>query len=419
MNPLQRPRFFYGWAVLAAGFTLILCGYAMRNTFSVFYPVIVNDFSWTRGDTAFMYSLTILSYGLFAPVAGRLADRFNPRFVLAAGGLIVGGGIALCSLATSIAYFYVIYGVLVAIGLSLIGITPLTAVLTHWFGSKRGGMVFGLLGSGFGVSLISAPLFQWLISGFGWRHAYVLIGLFAVAVIVPVSVGIVRRSPEHQALLDHTTPAAPQPAGSTASTPTGWTVRQALGTRFFKLMLILGFCNMGFAQQVTIAHQVYYLRDVGHDPMVAASMFGVFGVAFATGNISSFLSDRFGRLLFMVAGCLVAAGGMLLLGVAPAPESRVVAVVFAVCAGWGLGVTPPCCFAAIADRLHGKNYGAIQGTIILVTSVGGALGAWAGGALHDVTGSYDTAFALVQVALILAAVLAILATRPSAMPSGK
>jgi MFS family permease len=416
---VRRPRFFYGWAVLAAGFTLILFGYAMRNTFSVFYPVIVSDFSWTRGDTAFMYSLTILSYGLFAPVAGRLADRFNPKFVLAAGGLIVGGGIALCSLATSIAYFYVIYGVLVAVGLSLIGITPLTAVLTHWFGSKRGGMVFGLLGSGFGVSLISAPLFQWLISGFGWRNAYVLIGLFAVAVIVPVSIGIVRRSPEHQALLAHTTPAAPQTAGSTASRPTGWTVRQALGTRFFRLMLILGFCNMGFAQQVTIAHQVYYLRDVGHDPMVAAGMFGVFGVAFATGNISSFLSDRFGRLLFMVAGCVVAAGGMLLLGIAPAPESRIVAVVFAVCAGWGLGVTPPCCFAAIADRLHGKNYGAIQGTIILVTSVGGALGAWAGGALHDVTGSYDTAFALVQVALILAAVLAILATRPSAMPSGK
>jgi MFS family permease len=196
-------------------------------------------------------------------------------------------------------------------------------------------------------------------------------------------------------------------------------VRQALGTRFFKLMLILGFCNMGFAQQVTIAHQVYYLRDVGHDPMVAASMFGVFGVAFATGNISSFLSDRFGRLLFIVAGCLVATGGMLLLGIAPAPESRVVAVVFAVCAGWGLGVTPPCCFAAIADRLHGKNYGAIQGTIILVTSVGGALGAWVGGALHDVTGSYDAAFILVQVALILAAVLAVFATRPSAMPSGK
>ena len=402
--------------MLAAGFTLILFGYAMRNTFSVFYPVIVDEFGWTRGGTAIMYSLTILSYGLFAPVAGSLADRLNPKFVLAAGGLIVGGGIALCSLASSMAYFYAVYGVLVAIGLSFIGITPLTAVLTHWFGRRRGGMVFGLLGSGFGVSLISAPLFQWLISGFGWRHAYVLIGLCAVAVIVPVSLIVVRRSPQQHALLNQARPAAAEHSDP-ESMGEDWTVRRALRTRFFQLMLMVGFCNMGFAQQVIIAHQVYFLRDIGHDPMVAAGVFGIFGVAFATGNVSSSLSDRFGRLSFIVAGCLATAGGILLLKVAPAPNSPALAVIYAVCAGWGLGIAPPSCFAAIADRLHGRHYGAIQGTVILVTSVGGALGAWAGGALHDVTGSYDTPFLLVVLALLLAAGLATLATRPSSMPS--
>jgi len=413
---MRRSHIFYGWAVLAAGFTLILFGYAMRNTFSVFYPVIVDEFGWTRGGTAIMYSLTILSYGLFAPVAGGLADRLNPKFVLAAGGIIVGGGIALCSLASSMAYFYVVYGVLVAIGLSFIGITPLTSVLTHWFGRRRGGMVFGLLGSCFGVSLISAPLFQWLISGFGWRHAYVLIGLCAIAVIVPVSLIVVRRSPQQQALIEQAQLSSAD-TGRPESNAENWTVRKALRTRFFRLMLLVGFCNMGFAQQVTIAHQVYFLRDIGHDPMLAAGIFGIFGVAFATGNVSSSLSDRLGRLLFIVAGCLATAGGIVLLEVAPVPDSPALAVVYAVCAGRGLGVTPPSCFAAIADCLHGRHFGAIQGTIILVTSVGGALGAWAGGVLHDVTGSYDTPFVLVVLVLLLAAALAALATRPSSMPS--
>ncbi len=415
---MRRPGIFYGWVVLAAGFTLILCGYAMRNTFSVFYPVIVTEFGWTRGSTAIMYSLTILSYGLFAPVAGGLADRLNPKVVLAVGGTIVGGGIALCSLATSVSYFYVVYGVLVAVGLSLIGITPLTAVLTHWFGSGRGGMVFGLLGSGFGVSLVSAPLFQWLISNFGWRQAYMLIGLFAVAVILPISLFVIRRSPQQQALIDRAKLNASRTGESTPSLA-DWTVRKALHTRFFRLMLLVGFCNMGFAQQVTIAHQVYYLRDVGHDPMIAASMFGVFGVAFAIGNVSSSLSDRFGRLLFIVAGCLSTAGAILLLNVAPSPDSRFIAVLFAVCAGWGLGVTPPSCFAAIADRFHGEHYGSIQGTTIMVTSLGGALGAWAGGALHDVTGTYDAPFLLVGLVLIAAVVLAVAATRSSSVPSAR
>ncbi len=415
---MGRPSIFYGWIVLAGGFAIILVGYAMRNTFSVFYPVIVSDFGWTRGGTALMYSLTLLAYGLFSPVAGRLADRFHPKYVLAAGGLVIGGGIALCSLATSVTYFYIVYGVVAAIGLSLIGITPLVSVLSHWFGSKRGGMVFGLLGAGFGVSLVSAPLFQWLISGYGWRMAYAQIGLFAIAAIVPVSLFLMRRSPQQQELIDqHSgTPQRDPPALYEIVHRHQWTVREALRTRSFKLFLAIGFCNMGFAQQVTIAHQVYFLQDIGLEPMVAASIFSVYGIAFASGNISSLLSDKFGRVPFFVAGCLATAASILLLNIASDPGSSFIPYLFAAAAGWGLGVTPSTCFAAVADRFHGRNYGAIHGTIILVISIGGALGPWLGGLLHDITGSYQTVFLLVQVFLVMAAVLMLFATRASAMP---
>ena len=421
LSPVQRPRFFYGWVVLAAGFTTILVGYAMRNTFSVFYPVIVSDFGWTRGSTAVMYSLTLLSYGLFAPIAGGLADRFKPKYVLAIGGLIVGGGIALCSVATTLWHFYLIYGVMVAIGTSLIGITPLISVLSHWFGSKRGGMVFGVLGAGFGVSLVSAPLYQWLISGHGWPTAYVIIGLCATAIIVPVSLFLMRRSPQQQSLIDRKASCEADESRTETATPEPhqWTVREALRTRSYKVFLLIGFCNMGFAQQVTIAHQVYFLQDVGHDPMVAASMFGVYGIAFAAGNLSSPLSDRFGRAPFFIAGCLVAAGSILLLNIAPRPGSALVPLLFAVCAGWGLGVSPPTCFAALADRFHGRNYGSIHGTMILFISLGGATGPWLGGQLHDMTGSYHSAFILVQVFLLAAAALILFATHPSAMSKSR
>ena len=102
-------RITFGWFVLAAGFAVMIVGYAMRNSFTVFYPVIVQDFGWTRGITAIMFSVTLLCYGFMAPVAGGLVDRFDPRMVLNAGGLVVGGGLALCSLATATWHFYLFY----------------------------------------------------------------------------------------------------------------------------------------------------------------------------------------------------------------------------------------------------------------------------------------------------------------------
>ena len=415
---MKHPHLFYGWGVLAAGFTITMVGYAMRNTFSVFYPVIVSDFGWTRGGTALMYSLALLSYGLFAPVAGSLADRFRPRYVLALGGLIVGGGLALCSLASAAWHFYLIYGVLVAIGTSLIGLTPLISVLSHWFGSKRGGTVFGILGSGFGVSLVSAPLYQWLISENGWRGAYVVIGLSAMAILVPVSLLLMRRSPQQQALLDQKAAVATQAQQTEAAQQAHqWTAREALGTRTFRLFLIVGMCCMGFALQVSIAHQVYFLQDVGYDPMVAAGMFSVHGVAMAFGNLSSPLSDRHGRVPFFVAGCLSAATAMLLLNVVRDTDSTLVPLLFAVLAGWGLGVCGPTCYAALADRFHGRNYGSIQGTMILFVSLGAAVGPWTGGQLHDLTGSYQSTFILVQALLLTAAVLfVVLARQPVVVP---
>jgi len=403
-----RPRISYGWVIVAAGFTIILVGYAVRNTFTVFYPVIVDDFGWTRGITAIMYSLTMLSYGLVAPLAGSLVDRFSPKLVFSVGGLAIGAGIALCSTATSVWHFYLFYGVMCAAGLSLIGFTPLSSLITHWFAGRKA-MVFGLLGAGFGVSLVSAPLFQWLISEYGWRMAYVITGVAAAAIVVPFAVIFLKHSPEQSRMVaDHrarqVVPDAANETGGTLKT-VEWSVRTALKTRTYWLLLIMSFCNMGFAQGVTIAHQVYFLRDIGYAPMTAASVFSAFGVAFVAGNLSSGLSDRLGRAQVFTPACLLAAAAFTLLYFTNENTTVAVALVFAAATGYGLGITPPTCFAGIADCFHGRNYGSIQGTAILAVAFGAAIGPWLGGFLHDITGSYNVTFALVQVALVTAAVL--------------
>ena len=405
---MKFPRLSYGIVVLATGFTMTLVGYAIRNTFTVFYPVIVDDFGWSRGNTAIMYSLTMLCYGLVAPLAGGLTDRVTPKLVFSIGGLVVGGGIALCSQAQSMWHFYVFYGVMVAVGLSLIGFTPLSSLITHWF-EKGKAQVFGLLGAGFGVSLVTAPIFQHLISEYGWRTAYIIIGVVASLIVVPACLIFIRRSPSQVALMAEAAASAKriespgQPVH--ALRVPDWTVRRALRTRTYWLLLLVSFCNAGFAQGTIIAHQVYYLRDIGFDPMAAASLFSVFGASFVVGTISSGLSDRLGRIPVFLPGSLAAAISILFLFAAQDSQSMVMPVLFAICAGFGLGITPPTCFAGVADCFHGRNYGSIQGTAILAVALGAAIGPWLAGYLHDVTGSYRIPFSLVLVAILLAAVL--------------
>ena len=399
--------------MVAGAFLITLAGYAARNTFTVFYPVIVEDFGWSRGDTAIMYSLTMVCYGAVAPIAGGLVDRFNPKFVFSIGGIIIGGGIALCSVATQLWHFYLCYGVMVAIGLSLVGFTPLSSVITHWF-TQRKAMAFGFIGAGYGVSLVSAPVFQYLIDAYAWRTGYLIVGAVATLIVVPVAVLILKRSPAQKALMgqrgrDHGSLSADD--APTASSPQ-WTVRKALRTRTYWLILIISFCNMGFAHGIFIAHEVYFLRDIGYSPMTAASMFSVFGVAFIAGNLSTGLSDHFGRARIFVPGSLLAAGAVFFLFMAAGSQSMVLAAVFAICAGFGLGITPPTCYAAAADCFGGRNYGSIQGVIILSVALGSGVGPSLGGYLHDITGTYTSTFILVQVALVVAGVLMWIA-RPS------
>ncbi|NVM26409.1 MAG: MFS transporter [Desulfobacterales bacterium] len=414
-NLEKREGVFYGWVVLSAAFIILVLGYGIRNTFSVFYPTIVEEFGWGRGNTAVMFSTTIIIYGLMAPMAGSLVDRFDPRFVISGGACVVGGGIALCSLATTQWHFYLLYGGVVAAGLSLVGWTPLTTVISNWF-VKRRGLVMGILSAGFGGSLVLAPVAQFLISSFGWQTAYVIIGISSIAITVPLCSILVRRSPRDKGLLPDGIPqASPEPHDLNEPLITGslegkwarttWTLSRALKTYHFWLLFLIAFCLLGLAEQIAIAHQVYFFRDVGYRPMLAATIYSVFGVLFVIGNLCSFLSDRLGREKVFIPSCLLSVGAVSLLFLIKDTSQPWMPFLFAVCFGLGLGTAAPVFFTTVADLFQGKYFGSILGTVVLGFSLGGAIAPWLAGFLHDRTDSYFTSFLILFSSLIASMVL--------------
>ncbi len=412
---MKKPWAFYGWVIVAVTFVTLVLGYTIRNTFSVFYPAIVEEFGWGRGNTALMFSIALLVYGFVAPWAGRLVDRFSPRLVLPVGACIAGVGIALCSLAATPWQFYLFYGVVAAAGLSLMGWTPITVIISNWFVKKRG-LVYGILGAGFGGSLVAASPAQLLISRFGWQTAYIITGVIAVAVIVPLCSLLLRRAPREKGLVPDGATRGSSPAGDpdgprAAASPEGkwsgtdWTLSRAMKTYQFWLLFFTSFSLLGFAETTAIAHQIYFFRDVGYDPIPAAQFYSVFGLAFMLGNLGSYFSDRFGRERVFMPACLLAIAAASLLFLMGDASHRWIPLLFAVGYGLGIGVAVPVFFTAVADLFQGRNFGSIQGTVVLGFSLGAALAPWLAGFLNDMTGSYFTTFLILLGSLIASMVM--------------
>jgi sugar phosphate permease len=406
---------FYGWIVLSVAFIILVLGYAIRNTFSVFYPAIVEEFGWGRGNTALMFSITMVVYGLLAPVSGSLVDRFGPRIILPLGAFILGGGVALCSMATAQWHFYLFYGIMVAAGLSLTGWTPLTAIVSNWFVRKRG-FAFGILAAGFGGSLVFATIAQFLISTFGWQIAYVIIGAASVVIIVPLCTLLIRNHPRDKGLFpDGVRFSEVEPKISNESVIstnvkdtwalTPWTLSKAIKTYQFWLLFFTAFCLLGLAETIAIAHMVFFFRDVGYEAMRAASMYSVFGVAFVVGNLFSFLSDRLGRERVFLPSCLLSAVAVSFLFLIKDTSHPWLGFLYAVFFGLGIGTAAPVFFTTVADLFQGKHFGSIQGTVVLGFSLGGAIAPWLAGFLHDRTGSYFSTFFILLWSLLICLLL--------------
>jgi MFS family permease len=291
-----QQRFFYGWVVVGSAFTILCVAYGIQFSFGVFMPFISTDTGWDRGSLSLPYSLYVFVYSALGVVSGRLTDRVGPRIVLIAGGCLLGSGLMLVSQVRALWHLYVLLGLVAAAGMSA-AYVPCNATVVRWFTRQRGAALsIASSGASFGM-FVFPPLTTALIARYGWRGAYLILGLVGVLVIISCASFIVR-DPEKMGLHPDGQPPLelPRHAVLNISQSEGWTLAEAKRTTAFWLLNVV-FALTWLVVFMPMVHIVPVAIDLGISHFRAAMTISVIGFAGFVGRLAiGTISDRFGRV---------------------------------------------------------------------------------------------------------------------------
>jgi MFS family permease len=398
------------YGLVALGFIHIGVGRGLHGTFGVFFVALLDAFGWSRAVTAGALSLSIMVEGIFHPVVGTLTDRLGGRRTLLLGGLILAVGLAFSATISSVWTFYFWVGIVSAAGISLIGMVPHVAIISRHYPNRKA-TALGIAWAGGGVGIfVLVPATAAMIGHWGWPAAYVGLAMLVALVVMPPVFLLIPSNRE----------ASGAPVGTSQSqrerhgTQIGgrdWTVKQALtNSSFWLLFTARVLASLG--NQIIVTHQVAHAVDVGYPKIFAASVFGVMGVVSIAGRIGfGYLSDVMRREVVYTWVQLVSAVGTVALMATTDTSLPFLLYVYAVFYGLGQGSRALVLSAISIDVFQGKNFGAIFGYFTLSVGVGGAIGAWLGGYLYDLTHNYFLAFSISLGCLIVSIFVVWLSTR--------
>jgi len=391
-------RFYYGWVIVGLSIISLSFWFGLRTTFALFFVALIDQFHWGRAEAAAALSIAMVAYMVMAPIVGILVDRIGPRRVMLPGIILTGVGLLLCTQVETLTQFYLFYGVVAGIGIPCLSIAPFTIILAHWFERKRG-TANGLASVGMGISsLLFVPLFQYLISLWGWRSAFFIFSLLVFAIPLPLNAIFLKHRPEEIGLLPDGDSVDNMPKEApfhpTASSLKKQGLKDVMKTgRFWSVILFPSLIVFGI--YIVIVHHVRYLVDLGVDKMWAVALFA--GMGAISGGFRFFwgwLSDRIGReIAYTLGGICFSLGilGLLLFQYIP---SFYLLYLFAFFFGAGWGSTAPMFMSISGDLYKGKNFGLIYGMVEGNIGVGAAVGTWVGGYIFDQTQNYFWAFIL-------------------------
>jgi MFS family permease len=371
-------------AILIAGFFTVFVGFSVRYAYGLLLPQMISSLAISKAEAGIIFSSYFLTYTIFSPLLGLLADRFEARRLLTLFVALLGLGANLMSISTTINQACLFFA-LAGIGHSACW-APVVAVVQRWVSEKRRGTAIAIvdLGSTCGIAF-GSMLMPFIVETYSWRAGWVSLGLLAF-LAAGLNFFIVRSYP----------PVAVMAQGSIEPPLTHKPIKEVYRALFCDNRLwIIGFSYLliSFSILIPFAFLVTYVNQELQMPYKhATGLIAVIAVAGIFGKlVLSHFSDFVGRIKVMIlCGVFTATGG---LGLAFSQGFSAL-VVFATVFGIGFGAIWPVYAASARDYFSPEHSGSVVGLWTLFLGVGSMLSPVIAGWTIDATGRFVWAFVL-------------------------
>ena len=390
-----------GWKLLLASSMGVICSSIVLPfyTMGALVKPLTAEFGWDRADVQLGILFSSGLGALTAPFIGALSDRYGPRALVLPGlvGLSLGFFLA-ASMNGELWMFFLAYAAMALLGA---GTTPVTwtRAIAQSFDKQRG-FALGLTLTGTGICAMFAPAYTvWLVDEFGWRGAYIGIGLLPLLLAGPFVWAWFRPRPLSAPDIPATGSGAPAVA---PAAPWGLTLGEAVrGYRFWVL------CVSIFAIYLAVSgispNLIAALTDQGFTAASAATVQGVYGFSIMLGRlVVGWLIDRYWAPGVAVVSLSLPAIGCLILTGSP---DFTWAVVAALLIGFAAGAELDL-MAFFAARYFGlAHYAKIYAILYAILAVAGGMAPMLFARVFDVTASYDISFLIATGLFLFGAVI--------------
>jgi sugar phosphate permease len=381
-------RRHYAWVVVGVTAFVLLASAGVRSLPGVLIQPLEAEFGWSRAAISLAVGISLLTFGLGAPLGGGLVDRLGPRRIALLSLFLIVLGLAPLLAMSSLWQLHLFWGLIVGVGTGAIGGVLGATIAVRWFRTNRG-LVLGLFGGASSAGqLLFVPALMYLTVASGWRSAVALCVAVAATLAVPVLL-LMRDRPEQKGLRPYgegEVVSAAEQLEDARATP----LREALKSRDFWL-LAASFFTCGYTSNGLVGtHLIPHAIEHGFTQAAAASALGVIGMMNVVGTTASgWLSDRVDprKLLAAYYGfrALSLAALPLILDL---PSLMLFAVVF----GFDYIATVPPTVKLTASSFGRASLGTLYGWIFFSHMVGAGLAAYGGGFFHDLLGDYHLMF---------------------------
>jgi MFS family permease len=403
-------RVHYAWVMAAVTWLVLVTSAGFRATSGVLLVPLQQDLGWSQALIGGAVSLNLVVYGLGAPFAAAIVDRFGMRRVCTVALALVAGAAALSTRMTEPWQLYLLWGLIVGTATGAVSI-PLAAIVSgRWF-ERRRGLVTGILSaSNASGQVIFAPALATITTSYGWRAAAGTVAVVAIAIVAPLALVFFRSRPADIGLLPYGATVAPPPPAPLVN-PFSSAIRTLLDISRKRDFWLLagGFFICGATTNGLIGtHLISAGHDHGLSEIRGATLLATVGVFDIAGTIASgWLTDRVDprKLLFMYYGFR----GLSLLGLnAALNDAGAGLLAFIVFYGLDWVATVPPTVALCRDSFGAERVGVVFAWVFGAHQLGAAFAAWGAGASRVWFGSYEPAFLFAGALGVVAAVLSML-----------